>query len=200
MNFNKVVQFLALGLILIVLPVGSLLYLRNGWFERYNALQELKDLGEMPAFEAQTQSGKMIANKQLKGRYVVLGKMDTFDESSAIIDQSKKLFEQFGNSKEIALCTYVDQYDSLAINTFTDAIVQDTTSKWYFLHGDKDILSIFDTIPTGHLALIDTSLTVRHFYDTASDDEIGLMAKHIAMFVAPLKRRAELEFRREKEK
>ncbi len=200
MRIKKIIQFLALGLILVVLPVGSLLYLRSGWFERYNALQELKDMGSMPVFEAKNQAGETINNQNLKGKYVVLGKIDSFSKGNKVLEQSKKLFEQFGNSKEIALCTYVSDYDSLAINQFMETLTQDTVSRWYFLYDDDRIKSVFEASTDSHLALIDTSLTVRNFYNTITDDEIGLMAKHIAMFVAPLKRRAELEFRREKEK
>ncbi|NJL76857.1 MAG: hypothetical protein HC892_19390 [Saprospiraceae bacterium] len=199
MGIRKIIQFFALGLLLIVLPVGSLLYLRSGYFERYNALQELKDYGKLPDFQLQTPNGG-LNNQQLRGRYVVLGKMETFDESHPIIDQSKKLFTQFGDSKEIAICTYVRDMDSLAVALFLDKMIQDTASHWYFLSGEPVFKKLFEEYEPNYLALIDTSSVIRHFYNADKDTEVGEMAKHVAMFVAPLKRSGELIYEREKEK
>ncbi len=198
---KRIIQFTALGLMLVVLPLGSLMYLRKGYFERYDALQRLKDYGQVPTFTLQQQDGSAFTNANLKGRYAVIGKIDTFDEANLVIEQSKKLFKQFGDSKEIALCTYVADFDSMKINAFMEKItLQDTVSRWYFLHGDDGITSILANQPKEMLALVDTASVVRSFYEVVDNQSIGEMAKHIAMFVAPLKRRAELEFKREKEK
>jgi uncharacterized pyridoxamine 5'-phosphate oxidase family protein len=198
---KKIIQFTALGLMLVVLPLGSLIYLRKGYFERYDALQMLKDYGKVPVFTLQQQNGSAFTNDDLKGRYAVIGKIEAFDEANPVIEQSKKLFKQFGDSKEIALCTYVANFDSMKINAFMEKItLQDTVSRWYFLYGDDAITTILANQPNEMLALVDTASVVRNFYKVADNQSIGEMAKHIAMFVAPLKRRSELEFKREKEK
>ncbi len=198
---KKIIQFSALGLMLVVLPLGSLIYLRKGYFERYDALQMLKDYGKVPIFELRQQDGSPFTNANLKGRYAVIGKIESFDEANPVIEQSKKLFKQFGDSKEMALCTYVADFDSIKIHDFMEKVAfQDTVSRWYFLHGDDAITSILANQPSEILALVDTASVVRNFYKVSDNQSIGEMAKHIAMFVAPLKRRAELEFKREKEK
>jgi hypothetical protein len=199
MGIRKIIQFVALGLLLIILPVGSLLYLRSGYFERYNALQELKDYGKLPSFQLQTFEYGMT-NQTLKGRYVVLGVIDSFDEKHPIINQAQKLFVQFGDSKEIAICTYVKNMDSLAVAAFVAQTVKDTASHWYFLSGTPVFEKMFADYQPHYLALIDTSSTIRNYYNADQDEAIGNMAKHIAMFVAPLKRRAELIFKRTEEK
>jgi len=199
MNFKKVVQFLALGIILIGFPLGSWYYLNEGYKERKGAIDQMKYEIPLPEFQMASQKG-ILSKSDLQGGYAVLGKIDRFSKEDPIIQESEGLFEEFGSSMKMAILTYVEEYDSSAINNYLASVTKDTLSQWYFISGQPDFENIFKKQSNKHLALIDTFGVVRNYYDANNSTEIAEMAKHIAMFVMPLMRRGDLVFKREEEK
>ncbi|MEM8525989.1 MAG: hypothetical protein AAGG68_15225 [Bacteroidota bacterium] len=199
MNFRKIIQFIALGIMLIGFPLGSWYYLNEGYKERKGALDQMRYEIPLPEFQSPSQKG-MLSKADLQGGYAVLGKVKRFSKDNPIIRESEGLFEEFGASMKMATVTYVEEYDSSAINNYLASVMKDTLSQWYFISGQPDFDEMFKEKSEQHLALIDTFGVVRNYYDTNNDVEIAEMAKHIAMFVMPLMRRGDLVFKRKEEK
>ncbi|MEM1326076.1 MAG: hypothetical protein AAGI23_08990 [Bacteroidota bacterium] len=198
---KKVVQFAALGLMLVFFPLGSWYYLRMGYNERKGALDELKYEIPLTNFQLLDQTGKVIQKSDLEGGYSVIGTVDEFDANDPIIQASEGLFDEFATSKKMTLITHVESYDSLAIVNYLNQINQDSiSSEWHFVRGVAPFAAVFEEQPENYLALVDTSGVVRNYYNAADGKEVGDMAKHIAMFVMPLLRDAELVFKRKEEK
>ncbi|MEM0993349.1 MAG: hypothetical protein AAF847_16280 [Bacteroidota bacterium] len=201
MNIRKIIQFIALGLMLVILPLGSWVYLRKGYNERKEALDQLSKYEvALPDFRLSAQDGKNVSKNSLKGAFAVLGKVDKFSKDDPVIQASEGLFEEFGSSLKMSLLTHVTVYDSTAIVDYLEEIRTDTVSKWHFLQGTPDFDDIFKDHSSNHLALIDTFGVVRNYYDATSETEIADMAKHMAMFVMPLLRKGDLVYKREEEK
>ena len=199
MNIKKIIQFIALGVILIGFPLGSWYYLNEGYKERKGALDQMKYEIPLPEFQKTSQKG-VLSKSDLKGGYTVLGKVKRFSKDHSVIQESEGLFEEFGSSMKMAILTYVEEYDSSAINDYLASVTKDTLSRWYFISGNPNFEDIFKEKSKEHLALIDTFGIVRNYYDTNNSSEIAEMAKHMAMVVMPLMRRGDLVFKREEEK
>jgi hypothetical protein len=198
---KKVVQFAALGLMLVFFPLGSWYYLRMGYNERKGALDELKYNVSLPDFQLLDQNGNVIRKADLEGGYAVMGTVESFDEADPVIQASEGLFHEFANSKKMTLLTHVQSYDSLAIANYLERIDRDSiSSEWHFVRGVDPFEEAFKGQSRDYLALADTSTVVRNYYDTKDEQAVGDMAKHIAMFVMPLMRDAELVFKRKEEK
>lgn len=199
MNIRKIIQFLGLGIILIGFPLGSWYYLNEGYKERKGALDQMKYEIPLPEFQITSQKG-LLSKADLQGGYAVLGRIKRFSKDNPVIEESEGLFEEFGSSMKMAMLTYVEEYDSSAINDYLASVTKDTLSRWYFISGNPDFDEVFKAKSKNHLALIDTSGVVRNYYDANNSAEIAEMAKHMAMFVMPLMRRGDLVFKREEEK
>lgn len=201
MNYRKILQFAALGLMLIIFPLGSWYYLRMGYNERKGALDQLTYEIPLNDFQVVDQEGRTITRKDLQGGFAVVGEVKTFDANDPIIEASEGLFEEFATSKKMALLTYVENFDRNAIDQYLSALESDSLrSEWHFIQGKNPFDNVFQTDQHHHLALVDTFGVVRNYYDATNRSEIEDMAKHIAMFVMPLMRDAELVFKREEEK
>ncbi|MEM6700196.1 MAG: hypothetical protein AAF599_17460 [Bacteroidota bacterium] len=199
MNIKKIIQFIALGIMLIGFPLGSWYYLNEGYKERKGALDKMKYEVPLPEFKMSSQKG-ILRKSDLQGGYAVLGKIEKFSKDDPIIRESEGLFEEFGASMKMAMLTYVEEYDSNAINNYLASVTKDTLSKWYFITGQPDFEEVFTQKSKQHLALVDTLGIVRNYYDTNNTADIAEMAKHMAMFVMPLMRRGDLVFKREEER
>lgn len=199
MNIRKIIQFIALSIILIGFPLGSWYYLNEGYKERKGALDQMKYEIPLPEFKTTSQKG-MLSKADLQGGYAVLGKVERFSKDNPVIQESEGLFEEFGSSMKMTMLTYIEEYDSTVISDYLESVTKDTLSRWYFISGNPDFDEVFEAKSKKHLALIDTFGVVRNYYDTNNSMEIAEMAKHMAMFVMPLMRRGDLVFKREEEK
>ncbi|MEM9885500.1 MAG: hypothetical protein AAF849_06375 [Bacteroidota bacterium] len=198
---KKFIQFVALGLMLIIFPLGSWVYLRKGYNERKEALDQLNKYEiVLPDFSQTNQNGKIISKEKLKGGFAVLGKVDEFSEEHPIIQVSEGLFEEFGSSLKMSMITHVASYDSTQLVDYVESVRTDTVSRWHFIQGEPNFDEIFKDHSDQHLALIDTFGVVRNFYDASNEKEVADMAKHMAMFVMPLLRKGDLVYKREEEK
>lgn len=201
MNFRKILQFAALGLMLIIFPLGSWYYLRMGYNERKGALDQLTYEIPLNDFNLVDQNGATIARKDLQGGFAVIGNVKTFSVDDPVIQASEGLFEEFASSKKMALLTYVEEFDRVAIDEYLSSLESDSLrSEWHFIQGVNPFGNVFENGQTNKLALVDTFGVVRNYYDATNNLEIQDMAKHIAMFVMPLMKDAELVFRRKEEK
>ena len=107
MNIKKIIQFIALGVILIGFPLGSWYYLNEGYKERKGALDQMKYEIPLPEFQKTSQKG-VLSKSDLKGGYTVLGKVKRFSKDHSVIQESEGLFEEFGSSMKMAIFTYVE--------------------------------------------------------------------------------------------
>ncbi len=189
---------LAVLFILVVLPLGSLLYLKQGFDYRKQALDELAaDYGTMPDFsEYQVLSGSLLDVP--RGNLHLVGWIDSAHQRERGIYGStlSKLYEQFGNSSKMQFITLqlasvdqqqTDQYirqhqllDSLKVAKM--AFLQlDETSYYRSAKAFELPLSAEDAPGTEPLvALVDSALTIRGHYNLREDDQIRLLIKHMA--------------------
>lgn len=212
---RNIIQYLAIFLILVVLPAGSWFYLRSGLDYRIKAMESLKDYGKIPSFEWHTLSGEPLGHQDLHGKLVLAQFVSLGNEElkTAFGRQLGKLHEQFDERPDLLFLTFLTDADtSAAWQSFASAHELNDPSQVYFLATDPAVLDLvaregfrLPLTPEQSLAespyfvFADTSLTMRHYYDVHNDADIRQLVAHIAMLLPQIKER-ELIFKRETEK
>lgn len=191
----------ALLFMLVGLPVGSLLYLQQGFDYRKTALDELaSDYGKMPDLN-QYSLGYGTMTEPLRGNLHLVGWIDTRREK--VVEQYgttlKQLYQQFGNSSAIQFTTFqLAPPDVGVARNFVDRFqLRDSVKVAEVVILQLDEVSFGQSVNAFGLsagsesspqeaplvALVDSSLTIRHFYNLERTDDIQLLVKHMATII-----------------
>jgi len=212
-GLRNILQMLALLLFLVVLPLGSWIYLRNGLDYRLEALEELRDYGSIAPFELPTYKQDTVAPAILQGKLVVASFLDFSDEALTrrTGEYLNKLHEQFDERPDLLFLQHVlDDPGGERIQAFELEHRLNDQDQCLFLvdpSGDMEarvrIAYRFSEAPAApipaQLVLADTTLTIRHYYDLRNEAEIKRMVEHIAIILPRVEER-DLVFKRETEK
>lgn len=209
-------QTIGLLLLLVILPGGSWIYLRNGLDYRIAAMEELKDLGKVPmgrVLETQA-STEPLTSEDLQGNVTVSGFLpETAEGQSRMIEVLQKLHEQFDERDDVLFLTYskLDSTQELKARSRALGFLDD--EQWrlvrlpeavsagaYFKANYAFPAEWADALSTHpYLVLADTSQTIRRLYDAAENKDMGRLVEHIAM-ILPRKPEKDIIFQREQEK
>jgi hypothetical protein len=212
-GIRKVLQALALLLFLVVLPLGSWFYLRNGLDYRLEALEELGDHGVIAPFELPTYKQDTLDRKDLEGKLVVASFLDFSDETLTrrTGEYLNKLHEQFDERPDVLLLQHVlNAPDAGRIQAFELEHRLDDPDQCFFLVGGEgagaaqvgDLYGLEATAGAPlntQLVLADTTLTIRRYYDLRDEQAVRRMVEHIAIILPRIEER-DLVFKREREK
>ena len=193
---------IALFLMLIVLPAGSWFYLNDGAKYRISAMEELQDFGQL--------SQEDIGEQNLQGSLVIAGFVSSNEE--AFGNTIQKLSDQFSDRQRVfftlfnadansgSLEAYANKYmlknnpqvllqntpqesvEALAKNTFKLPLEEGLT-----LEENPD------------LVLLDTTRTIRNYYDMRELTEMKNLVRHITRILPPSPKK-DIILKREKEK
>jgi hypothetical protein len=204
------VQISGLLLLLVGLPLGSFYYLKKGADYRRAALAEFNDYGPMPELARYD----LVAGKlpdSLRGNMFVLAWLAETDAEviGSYAESWRKLGDQFLASPHIyfvslvqdsALAQRVIQENGLAPYTAIQPFLRLSESAFYQTAERIQLpLSEYDAPGTKPIvALADSSLTVRNFYDLTQEDEVRRLVNHIALFI-PLPAEKDILIDRDKE-
>ena len=195
----------ALFLLLVLFPAGSWFYLQRGLNYRLAALEELKDLGRLPADLAYVnQSGSIIDTAFLQGKVLIAGVLSgDRQQDQPIVDRLRKLHEQFDQRDDVLFLSHLPEREPAALLAEAEALGIRDTAQWMLLatpEGQLESLrAAYHLQNLNEVCLIDTTLMVRKVYRTSENADMGRLVEHIAL-IMPFVAERELIFKREKEK
>jgi len=225
---NKI-QIAILAFFIVFMPLGSWYYLQSGFDYHEDLMSELKDYGKIPEFDLLTQNNTRFVNSDLQGKMTIANFYDDDSPSTAIsMDYTRRILGQFKSQKDLIFLFHslspAVQNDSL-LKTF--AKKEDLLDKRaYFLSGDKDqmtrLLTSSYKIPLlderkedgsisfksnvnelpeeyPYFVLIDTSLTIRNYYNISDEASMNRLVEHLAI-ILPREKKSKAEHRPQKEK
>jgi hypothetical protein len=189
----------------IILPAGSFLYLRFGLDYYIERLDELGDLGQVPAFVSVNQYGDTITEANMKGNMTVVGYFsgDCGISCDSFANEFQRIQAAFPENYKIKLFSYYT--DSSQASLVDD---KEEGSKWHWLKGEVGALdSMFQTgykMPviehySNQFALVDSSMVIRRLYDATDLNEVNRLVVHLAM-AAPRPPKKVIQFKRAREK
>lgn len=209
----RIGQIALLLLILAVLPAISYLYLKQGADYRRAALNKLDDYGQAPALA----SFPAIFGKlpdPLAGQMLVVGWIDGqhAETRTRYAETLRQLHEQFDEAGNLHFITLAQStLDPGELNALIEQYNLTDRQQLSFLQLDeRDFYrsveqfnlpqSDFEAPGTKPIvALVDTAMTIRAFYDLSREGEAGRLVEHIAM-ILPLPAERDIVLKREQEK
>ena len=210
---KHIFQTLVLLLFLVVLPLGSWYYLRTGLDYRLEALEELQDYGRVSGISYATYQSDTLVEEDLLGRLVVAGFVDLEDEelASSLGRHLRRVQQQFEDRPDVLFLVHVlNEAGPGQVSVFeAEYGLKDEEQCIFIPFGSPEKAKEIYFLPeeaggtasgrTPYLALIDTALTIRHYYDVRRAEEVRRLIEHIAILLPPEPEK-DLVFRRETEK
>jgi len=141
-NLNNLIQFLGLGVLLIVFPLGSWYYLSEGFQYQKDAYAELKDYGAVPSFSLIGQNEKPFTLKEIENKIAVVGFFSRSGKTTPqLMEQLSELHQQFKDRKDILFLMYHLTPGTSDIMTLKDMAAKTNVEDWdqcMFLTGDEN--------------------------------------------------------------
>ena len=191
-NAWKILTFL----ILFVLPLGSVVFLTKGRTHRRTAISELKDKGGVAEFQAHSLHDEMVSSDFFHGKVAVVNFLSANNEKAKKqADRIAMLHQSFDDTKDVLFLSFISMDSSINLIQKANKLGIKDHEQWFLLgteekewrHYSHDVFKIEN--PENGLVLLDTSLTIRHYYDIFSDPEMGRLVEHITVVIPQQKRR-----------
>jgi protein SCO1/2 len=219
------IQLAVLVLFIVFIPLGSWYYLQSGFNYHKDLMSELKDYGKMPEFALQTQNKKTRTDADFHGKITIANFYNRKNPSTAIsMDYARRILGQFESQEDlIFLFQSLTPADSLLKAFAKKENLLDKRA--IFLSGDESQMTqllttgykipLFDTkkedgslsfdstinsLPESYpyFVLIDSSLTIRNYYDINDEASMTRLVEHLAI-ILPRDVRRKAEYRPQKE-
>lgn len=173
MEMKRILPILVLLLMLVILPLGSYIYLKDGVDYRKAALAKVKAKGELISFDYYD-NGQLKNSKQLKGTTTLLQVNNGSTQDSMV----SLIYEQFNKSPNLKMMSL--NSDSMAMS-MTD--IENFYSPMYYV--------VANTYAGKDIILVDTGLQVRSYYEL-NDSTLNELVRDIAV-VLPLKKKSTIK-------
>ena len=193
---------IALFLMLIVLPAGSWFYLNDGAKYRISAMEELQDFGQL--------SQEDIGEQNLQGSLVIAGFVSSNEEDFG--NTIQKLSDQFSDRQRVFFTLFNADSNSGSLEAYAkkymlknnpQVLLQNTPqesvealAKNTFKLPLEEGLTLEEN---PYLVLLDTTLTIRNYYDMRELTEMKNLVRHITRILPPSPKK-DIILKREKEK
>ncbi len=205
-------QLLLLGVVLVLLPAGSWLYLQRGLDYRKELMGELRELGPIQPYNPTVLVGEDFDWDGLQGKVVVASfiQLTDSDEVEQIGLVLQQLHDQFDERGDVFFLVHVQADTEEQVRAFVKTYdLEDAEQCYFFRVSAGKLESIADEnyhlksselpFKKGLIAVADPKLTVRKFYDIALPEERKRLIEHIALLM-PRQTEKDLIFKRETEK
>ncbi|MEM1318861.1 MAG: SCO family protein [Bacteroidota bacterium] len=200
-------------LLLVVMPLLSWVYLQAGFNYYKDAMSELKNYGDMPAFSFVNQKGETLNQADVKGKLNVLAfysKSSSYTEE--MMSNIDKLHEQFNEREDVAFLMY-------DMDSATPEDLQAVASKYdikddkqcFLLSGEPQQLQQFlskgikmpqstdavdeekgytlqavansDMTNYPYFVFVDTSASIRNYYAIDNSRSVARLVEHMALLL-----------------
>lgn len=211
---SRIFRVIAISIFLIGFPAVSWYYLNEGYKYRMGILEELdQQLGTPPPFQLVNQTGKIIDNEFMKEKVIIANfmELDAVDASKANMEKLYNIQDQFDKKDDILFYTYIKADSLKAVQNYVNSLGIKEEKQWNFLTGtDAKMEQFIQAFPlpenssrtyagNSTVAIVDTSSTIRFFYDINNNKEVSKLIEHIANLM-PQAPPAEARTKRELEK
>ena len=200
---KKTLQFLALFLLLVVLPAGSWYYLSRGMDYRRTAIQELKPLRAMSPLSIYTLEGDTLDARTFGNAATIVAEVDLQKEGSGrMLTELGKIHTQFDARKDVLFLLLTLRQDSTSRAAFLKEHKLDDPGQVFLADPgsapDFGFKEVDKTESSTFVAVLDTAGQVRQYYDFRDGSRVKRLVEHITI-LKPIIDREQAVLKREKE-
>ncbi len=205
MKEKRPYQTILLMLLLVVLPLGSWLYLKKGFNYQIEAIAELKQYGTLPKFLTKDFLGRVISSEEIEGKLVLLNFISDTPQSKERLETLFSLHDQFDDALGVAFLN-IGLRPGMESNVSKEQLYRDTT-QFYFIPtqgerplflGQNILYPLYDEYTPGDslnfnpvvpedlpdypfFVLIDKLGKIRNYYPLENRERIKRLVEHIAL-------------------
>jgi hypothetical protein len=193
---RKAIIFGALFVILFILPAGTWFVMKGGLNWHKQAVKELGSYGKIrPAYIVYPDGQK---EDRLKGKVTVVHLFgenpDLTDVNKNIMDIGQRLYDKFGKDDHFRIA-YIKDAGTAEFRSYAQKMPSADYATWVWTGGlgswrtvvengyEYFLLAEKKQPDPQYFALTDTSGTIRRFYNTQDEKQVGRMVEHIAMLL-----------------
>lgn len=188
---KKIIQLIAISIILLALPAASWYFLKSGLDYRKESLNKLGDYGTLTQMDLDVKGKNALSVSDLEGNTILVQNLDTQADTTLTM----KLFRQF--EKRADMKFIVTAHPQLKIETVRK------DNLWQLEKG-KGTNEFFKSIGLEEdnkvkVALIDREGIIKNYYSLSDESELRQLVEHTA-FILPVEETAKPELKRYTEK
>lgn len=207
-----ILQFLALGLVLVIFPAGSYYYLQKGMNYRKALMNELKEVGQLEDYMFEAEDS-IKSFRSLKGKLKLAGFVEDFgpDQTALLGSTLMQLHDQFNEREDVVFLLHYPESNGSKRNEFEIQYELNDPDQCIWIPMEKSVFEntrrvnyrlndeIYRKDRGNTLVLADTSGMIRRYYHPEDANERKLLVEHLAVLL-PRPQEKELIFKRENEK
>lgn len=204
---KKIVQLLALFVLLVVLPAGSWFYLKKGLEYRLEATHELGQFGALPAEPMAGLDGVSVSVNQFSKGVVIVSRVEAAIPAvyNRILEELGKVHTQFDARQDVFFLLAAPARDSAQLLHDIAQYALNDPGQVFLLRSPAKESPDFGFSAAGAdpqaawVALADTSGQIRQYYDFRDGGRVKRLVEHITMLM-PVIEREQAILKRDKEK
>jgi hypothetical protein len=199
---KKGLQTAALFLMLLGLPALSWYYLKKGETYQVAMRAELKDYGKLPKFTLpQLLLPDTLHSDQLQNQVIVAKAISAAElaEPKALLFALGSLHTQFNERSDVSFLLHSSSQDSATLSQFLRQNKLLDPEQILITSSPKELIQAYDFPEAGMMAIIDTSGSIRRYYQYQEGAEVRRLTEHIAVLMHRDKKNRPY-LKREKEK
>ena len=194
---NSKLALFGLLLILIIFPVVGVWNTFNAARHRKITLSEMPKIQKLENFAFQRTDGKLLSVDSLRDRLTLLVQFDAQNQAknNKIVEILSKMDEQFGKLEQTQFYVFADS--AIGADRQINARVRDLSNFVFVAQSPTDKGFAFKQ--AHQFAVVDTSATVRNYYNIEDETSIQKMVRHFP-FLIPVKKAAQPKVGKQDEK
>ena len=216
-NKRLTIQFIALLLLLVVSPIGTYFWMKGGFEYRIERLSQLKDLGQVTAFETVDANGEPFGLEDIKDKMTLVAFLPEQQEAALKLMQriemvEHQMEEQLDKRKDVLFLIHCATDSLTSLSSIRNSVVRNENDKFVFVTASNEELARLSAevyklpfegdenyLNTNRLTLVDLMSTIRTYYDAMDNKAMGQLVEHMAIILPPEEEK-DIVFKREKEK
>jgi hypothetical protein len=208
--FGRVASILALTFFLVILPLGSYIYLKKGYEYQKEAMKDLRKEQRLTDLTGLSLLDGQMPKMETGESYYLIGLLPTSADPEKYASVLKKLHEQFDIPENLELWTLFEDGDSAQVAAFQKnyEIPVDTAQLLYW-GGNQENFDRFvaqmalvprekASLKDGLIVLLDDSLYIRQAYPYQEEQVLQRLVERTAILL-PERNKPKPELRREAE-
>ncbi|MCR9286684.1 MAG: hypothetical protein NXI23_04750 [Bacteroidetes bacterium] len=205
---NKLHPLKVIGIMLVLfgLPLGSWFFMKSGADFRMASINEMGKYGEIQDFDLELSNGKRLTKEDVAKKVLMVNFLSADDlDNNEVFDRLKWIQEQFQERllkrTDFMFLSHI-KFDSISdLNKYQIEIDKDEGKnyrRWNLLSGEAEVLSNLaknsyhlplkegeSTFDNPYLAIVDTDMQVRYFYNIFEKDDVAKLMMHLSILLPP---------------
>ena len=193
---QQVLMAILVTSMLFIFPAASWYYLQSGLNHRKKALAELTQFGKAGDFQLKNQNNLLISQQGIRGKVSIVSFFPAEKTTAReLADRMAKVHQSFNEVDDVVFLSFIPADTSVQLLPLAQELSIKDNKQWYLLGTSQEEWKRLATesyhLPNleNSVVLVDTSLTIRKYYDIHNNEDMGRLVEQTVLILPQQKRR-----------